>query len=158
MEETGSCTICFFNKPNKTLPCEHSLCQDCAIRLNKSNCPYCRKVFNFTIDELKERIKLGIADGYKWEAPPGLEFRPQDWIENNRNNNTIFIYDSNDAEYYIYNQPFARIARNTQRKRRRNLSFDEVLERRHFIKKRIERHKERQEGRLRKVKWYEDDE
>ncbi len=135
MEETG-CTICFLNKPNKTLPCEHSLCQDCVIRLDKNICPYCRKVFNFTIDELKERIKLGIADGYKWDAPPGLEFRPQDWIENNRNN-----------ERYI---------RNTQRKR--NLSFDEVLEKRHFIKKRIEKHKERQDGRLRKIRCYIDDE
>lgn len=43
-----------------------------------------------------------------------------------------------------------------ERKRRRALSFDEVLERRRIIKEKINRHKERQNGRLNKLKWWED--
>ena len=85
------CKICFSNESNRMLPCSHSLCSVCCVKLNTPICPYCRQTFIYTAEEIKERIKLGILSGYKWEASPGFAFRPQDWIEHRQLNNYIII-------------------------------------------------------------------
>jgi hypothetical protein len=152
------CKICFTNKSDKKLPCFHLLCSNCVVRLNSACCPYCRQQFTFSNEEIKERIKLGIINGYKWDLPPGLAFRPQDWLENNRQlNRSLLVLDDDLFIYQQNNQAFQRARINMDRKRRRALSFDEVLERRRMIKEKIARHKERQNGRLKKLKWFEDD-
>jgi len=50
----------------------------------------------------------------------------------------------------LSHQPFSRIKKNITRRRRRDLSFDEVLERRLLIKKRCSRKWEHKEARLNK--------
>ena len=55
----------------------------------------------------------------------------------------------------VEHEPYSRVKRNQHRKRRRDLSFDEVLEKRENIRKRIKRSKEHKERRLCKVKWWE---
>ena len=142
------CKICFCNKSNKVLPCSHSLCSDCCVRLNAPVCPYCRQVFIFNSEEIKQRIKLGILDGYKWDVPPGLAFRPEDWIENRQLNNYIIIDDE------IVHEPFSRARKSMTRNRRRALSLDEVLERRQIIKAKKARHWEIKNARLSKVNWW----
>jgi hypothetical protein len=48
------------------------------------------------------------------------------------------------------NQPFSRARKNMTRRRRRNLSFDEVLERRRVIRRRCQMKWMRKNGRLEK--------
>ena len=66
------CKICYSNESNKKLPCGHELCSSCCVRLNSAICPYCRQNFIFNADEIKQRFKLGIVNGYKREIPPVL--------------------------------------------------------------------------------------
>jgi hypothetical protein len=54
------CMICFNNKSNKVLPCSHSLCSNCCVRLNVSICPYCRQVFIFNSEEINLEINDSI--------------------------------------------------------------------------------------------------
>lgn len=143
------CKICFSNESNRMLPCSHSLCSVCCVKLNTPICPYCRQTFIYTAEEIKERIKLGILSGYKWEASPGFAFRPQDWIEHRQLNNYIIIDDQ------LIHEPFSRARKNMNRNRRRALSLDEVLERRKMIKEKKERHWDRKNARLAKLNWWE---
>jgi hypothetical protein len=141
------CTICFNNKSNKVLPCSHSLCSNCCVRLNVSICPYCRQVFIFNSEEIKQRIKLGILNGYKWDAPPRLAFIPEELIENRQLDNNI--------ENEINHERFSRVRKNMYRRRRRTLTFEEVLEKRQQIKTKKARHWEKKNNRLVKTNWWE---
>jgi len=132
------CTICFNNKSNKMLPCSHSFCSNCCVRLNAPVCPYCRQVFIFNSEELKERIKLGILNGYKWDASSNIIVEPEIIIENE-----------------INNESFSRVRRNMYRRRRRTLTFEEVLEKRQQIKAKKARQWERKNNRLDKIDWWE---
>lgn len=145
------CKICFSKASNKTLPCAHTLCSDCCVRLNTPTCPFCRQAFVYNGDEIKQRIKLGLLSGYKMEVPPGLAFRPEDWIENRQLNNYVIV-DEN-----VIHEPYSRARKNMQRNRRRALSLDEVLERRKVIREKKARHWERKNGRLAKTNWWENE-
>ena len=142
------CMICFNNKSNKVLPCSHSLCFNCCVRLHVPVCPYCRQVFFFNSEEIKQRIKLGILNGYKWDVPLRLEYHPEYLIENRQLYNIII-------ENEINNESFSRVRRNMYRRRRRTLTFEEVLEKRQKIKAKKARHWERKNNRLVKTNWWE---
>ena len=132
------CMICFNNKSNKVLPCSHSFCSNCCVRLNAPVCPYCRQVFIFNSEEIKERIKLGILNGYKWDASSNIIVEPEIIIENE-----------------INNESFSRVRRNMYRRRRRTLTFEEVLEKRQQIKAKKARHWDKKNNRLVKTNWWE---
>jgi hypothetical protein len=132
------CMICYNNKSNKVLPCSHSFCSNCCVRLNAPVCPYCRQVFIFNSEEIKQRIKLGILNGYKWDASSNIIVEPEIIIENE-----------------INNESFSRVRRNMYRRRRRTLTFEEVLEKRQQIKTKKARHWEKKNNRLVKTNWWE---
>lgn len=132
------CKICYSNESNKKLPCGHELCSSCCVRLNSAICPYCRQNFIFNADEIKQRLQLGIVNGYKREIPPVL---PIDWIR---------PVPQQLDELEIVHEPFASVRRAGERRRRRFLSLDEVLERRKELKERKARHWERKNNRLNK--------
>ena len=132
------CMICYNNKSNKVLPCSHSFCSNCCVRLNAPVCPYCRQVFIFNSEEIKERIKLGILNGYKWDASSNIIVEPEIIIENE-----------------INNESFSRVRRNMYRRRRRTLTFEEVLEKRQQIKVKKARHWDKKNNRLVKTDWWE---
>ena len=143
------CKICYITVSDKKLPCGHELCSKCVVRLNSASCPYCRQQFTFSLEEIKQRIKLNIVNGYQWEAPPGLAFRPSDWIDSPRQLNSPLV-DS------PLNEPYSRVKKNMERRRRRFLSFDEVLERRKQIKERKARHWEKKNAQLKNsMDWWE---
>jgi len=140
------CKICYSNESNKKLPCGHELCSSCCIRLNSAICPYCRQNFIFNADEIKQRFKLGIVNGYKREIPPVL---PRDWLTPvPRQLDELEIHEPFSR---IDNEPFSRARRAGERRRRRFLSLDEVLERRKELKERKARHWERKNSRLNKI-------
>lgn len=140
------CKICYSNESNKKLPCGHELCSSCCVRLNSAICPYCRQNFIFNADEIKQRFQLGIVNGYKRELPPVL---PIDWIRPvPRQLNELEIVHEPFSR--IVNDPYARARRSGERRRRRFLSLDEVLERRKELKERKARHWERKNNRLNK--------
>lgn len=145
------CKICYETVSNKKLPCGHELCSKCVVRLNSASCPYCRQNFIFSLQEIKERIKLNIVNGYQWEVPPGLAFRPIDWINNNPRQLNISVEDN------VVNEPFSRVRKNMERRRRRFLSFDEVLERRKQIAEKKARHWDKKNAQLLKSShfWHE---
>jgi hypothetical protein len=143
------CKICYSNESNKKLPCGHELCSSCCVRLNSAICPYCRQNFIFNADEIKQRLKLGIVNGYKREIPPVLPLpiewiRPVPWQLNE-------LEISHEPFFRIDNAPFSGARRSGERRRRRFLSLDEVLERRKELKERKARHWERKNSRLNKI-------
>ena len=141
------CKICYSNESNKKLPCGHELCSSCCVRLNSAICPYCRQNFIFNADEIKQRFKLGIVNGYKRELPPVL---PIDWIRPvPRQLDELEIVHEPFSR--IVNAPFSAARRSGERRRRRFLSLDEVLERRKELKERKARHWERKNSRLNKI-------
>jgi hypothetical protein len=149
------CKICFAAVSDKKLPCGHELCSKCVVRLNSPCCPYCRQGFIYSSDEIKERIKLKLVNGYQWEVPPGLAFRPTDWINNNNRQLNFSLVDDPQINQNV-NEPFSRVKRSMERRRRRFLSFDEVLERRQLIKERKARHWDKKNAQLeRTTLWFE---
>jgi hypothetical protein len=151
------CKICYSNESNKKLPCGHELCSSCCVRLNSAICPYCRQNFIFNADEIKQRFKLGIVNGYKREIPP-MPILPRDWITSVPRQldeleiiNEPFFRIDNAPFSGIINEPFSGARRSGERRRRRFLSLDEVLERRKELKERKARHWERKNSRLNKI-------
>ncbi len=152
------CIICYTTVDTeinswKVLPCKHKLCRSCFIKLDKTRCPMCRKNFNYTKEEIKQRINRGINYS-NWQPPQQLTIP----IEFTADNNIIFNLErlrNLDNHSIIINPPFSRLERNRRRKRRRNLSMDEIKERRRNIKKRCKRKWMMKNGRLNKMKWYE---
>ena len=148
------CKICYSNESNKKLPCGHELCSSCCVRLNSAICPYCRQNFIFNADEIKQRLQLGIINGYKREIPPVL---PRDWVTPvPRQLDELEIHEPlsgivNEPFSRIVNEPFSGARRAGERRRRRFLSLDEVLERRKELKERKARHWERKNTRLNKI-------
>ena len=127
MEGNLKCHICYEFKTDgqiKTLVCNHKLCCDCLNKLIQSSCPFCR-----------HNIELPNQPVY---VSPDIPISIED-INSNQN-----IAEN-------YQQPFSRVRRNMNRRRRRNLSFDEVLQRRRRIKKRCKRKWMRKNGRMIKI-------
>lgn len=152
------CIICYTTvdtKSNswKVLPCKHKICQSCFLKLDKTQCPMCRKNFNYTKEEVKQRLYMGINYS-NWQPPQQLTIP----IEFTADNNIIFdlttieIINNNPISN---NPPFYRLERNRRRRRRRNLSMSEIKERRRIIRKRCKRKWNMKNGRLNKMKWYE---
>ena len=146
-----SCTICCFpyeesntsdkliTRSKKVLCCHHSLCESCYLRLDNQHCPFCRLAFNYSPQDLIKRKSLNL-EYYKWQPPSQItNYIPSDNIRiRNRNRNTINISDDlrNTQNTNIINEPFSRARKSMYRRRRRDLSFEEVLERREMIRKR----------------------
>ena len=128
------CSICFTGtKSWKNLPCQHKLCNSCFLKLDHTKCPFCRKDFSYNKDELKQRKKLNI--NYSNWRPPSQLVIPEEFTRRNRSNLPVIRYNENDFSQYERQIPFSRIERNRIRRRRRNLSPKEYLERRKRIKK-----------------------
>ena len=92
------------------------------------------------------------------EIKKGDEFTYQNIQGNNQNTQIIDLWQPPTATEYSQNyetsnnEPFSRLKKNTFRKRRRNLSVDELLLRRQNIKKRCQRKWSHKNGRLAKEK------
>ena len=149
-----SCTICCFpyeesntseiTRSKKVLCCHHSLCESCFLRLEYQHCPFCRSSFQYTQEELNKRKSLNL-EYYKWQPPSQISnYIPSDNFRTrtrNRTRNITFISDiiSNtptNNNNITQAEPFSRVRKSMHRRRRRDLSFEEVLERREMIRKR----------------------
>jgi hypothetical protein len=131
MEE---CFICYSSPSGNNywveLSCNHKLCHQCYTKLTTQLCPYCRQPFN-------KDNKL-IQDIHS----PSQQLNTFNFIEL-------------DIEITIISNSINnnRIERQRYRRRRRNLTFDEVVERRKMIKEKCKRKWEHKENRLKK--WYD---
>ena len=159
------CFICRdYSERWKVLPCQHKLCYACFIRLDKNSCPFCRAEFKYTQIELKDRIKEGI--NYKHLQSSSQLITPDEFNERQTHNSSRYINnnETNNLSNRIrrrnnniieHNIPFSRINRNRIRNRRKNLSKDEILERRNITKKRIKRKWMKKDARYRKMNWWD---
>jgi len=134
------CYICYngYDANNKNvweiLPCNHKLCKKCFNILTKNkrryNCPFCRHEI--------------IKDFDKTNKNPQVQL-----------NNIELSIDIEISVEITLDIPFSRLERNRIRKRRRNLTFEEIKERRENIKKRCKKKWNNREARLSKTNWYE---
>lgn len=119
------CNICYQSKEKFINPsCGHKLCQTCFDSLKKNLCPYCRKEYNS--DEISQKNYI---------YPPSYEI-----------DNLYFR-----TQILHTNIPYARYYRNMERRRRRNLTFEQVKKRRQIIKSKMRRKWMRKNGRLFKI-------
>ena len=134
MEE---CSICYSSSSDnnwKILSCQHKLCHLCYLKLDNSICPYCRKEFTYNREDIIRRQELNIK--YESYTPPARLNTFESYTEQGltqrtiRRNNTININT---------NPPFSRLNKNRFRNLRRNLSQEEIRERRKNIRKRLPR-------------------
>ena len=152
MEE---CSICYGSSSNvnwKILSCQHKLCYLCYLKLDNSTCPYCRKEFIYNKEDIIRRQELNIK--YKPYTPPApLSFI--DFIINEQSLNQLRTIRRNNTINTENYQPFSRLNKNRFRNRRRNLTEEEILERRKNIRKRCKKKWTMKQGRLNKIRWYE---
>ena len=153
-----SCSICCFpysdiesnnsnSKNKKELCCNHCLCESCYLRLDRPQCPFCRSQFEYSKEDIKKRKELNL-EYYKWQPPSQItNYIPQ-------SNNIIPRILVSDEEFRVPVEPFSRVRKNMNRRRRRDLTFEEVLERRQMIRKRCQRKWEHKEQRLYKEGHY----
>ena len=126
MEGKSECHICYDTHQSsdfKTLECNHKLCLGCYNKLIQNSCPFCRHIIK--------------------EKSPNPSYT--DYIS------VPFQNIPNEYSEYVVPEPFSRVRSNMRRNRRRNLSFDEVLERRKKIRARCKRKWMRKNGRLNKI-------
>ena len=160
MEE---CYICFSNLKSsdfKSLPCSHKICFSCYLRLEKTKCPLCRKDFKYNLEDKNKRRELGIQNKYN---SPSVQ---QNYIERSRINDlnnvnhsdNIFFSDRTrrriNRENNIQIENVGIIGRQRYRKRRKNLSEEEIKEKRKIIREKCKRKWMIKENRLNKVNWY----
>ena len=134
MEGNSECHICYEQKSCdqfKTLVCNHKLCYGCYKKLLQNTCPFCRHIITL----------------------------PNPSNTNNNYSSVPFPTRSfsvnNNPDVYMIPEPYSRARRNMNRNRRRNLSFDEVLQRRRRIKNKCKRKWMRKNGRLAKINFYD---
>ena len=144
MEECSICCSVFSNL--KELFCHHKLCNACYLKLDKPNCPFCRKTIEYTDEEVLQRNQ-NISNYYRWQPPLQLFTIERINNRNTRNNN-----QNNDNDPNI---PFSRLERNRFRNRRRDLTKEEIYERRQNIRKRCRKKWKAKEGRRNKTQWFE---
>ncbi len=153
MEECLICCTVFSTL--KELSCHHKLCNACYLKLDKPNCPYCRTTINYTKEEIIKRNQ-NISQYYRWQPPTQLLTIESRSIRRQINHSNINIDIDIDIDVNITSDiPFSRIDRQRNRRRRRNLSKEEVLDKRANIKKRCKKKWKTREGRLSKNPWYE---
>lgn len=159
MEE---CYICFSNLESsdfKSLPCSHKLCKICYLKLEKSKCPLCRKDFIYTKEDINKRRELGIQNKYN---SPSVQ---QNFIDRTRINDFSNIelpnYQSNRSHRRMNRnrnidvEDIGVVGRQRYRKRRKNLSEEEIKEKRKIIREKCRRKWMIKENRLSKVNWYD---
>ena len=152
------CSICFLEfteKPEinlnnrcrfqKFLSCGHSLCFSCYLKLHQTKCPFCRNDFVYSFEDLY--IKNKKANKANKNHSLGVQ-------GNNQTDELITWQPPTTTQYTLLLDepiiPFSRLKKNTNRKRRRNLSFDEIMEKRKQIRKRCQKKWSHKEGRLMK--------
>ena len=146
---SNSCMSINSNEPvtksQKVLSCNHVLCESCYLRLDKTYCPFCRKVFTYSHSDIIKRKQLNL--NYTWQPPSQIS----NYIPPDTTNPTFATISNNTLNRSLeQNEPFSRARKNMVRRRRRNLSFDEVLERRQTIRRRCQMKWMRKNGRLEK--------
>lgn len=157
MEE---CYICFSNlEPSdfKSLPCFHKICFSCYLRLEKSKCPLCRKDFKYNKEDINKRKELGIQN--KYNSPSAQ----QNYIERTRINDFNFQQNTylnnsrrrNNNQLENFEEGIGIVGRQRYRKRRRNLSEEEIKEKRKIIREKCKRKWTIKENRLNKTNWYD---
>jgi len=131
------CPICFqqvSENKEKKLPCTHTLCYSCYIRLDKTICPLCRSGFIYSNQDQINRNQLNLD--YTWQPPNEiLNYIPPNLINSHQENNTTNnIHTSNNLNTSdIYQNVQTR--RRTKRRRRKNLTIQEINEKRRIINK-----------------------
>lgn len=144
------CRICFsvVSKSNwKKLSCDHTLCYSCYLKLNQPACPYCRVDFSYTKEDIANREKRKIR--YTPYTPPA-QLTEINLLDHGFINNL----EETNVNYYQNNE-IVRINRKMLRRRRRNLTQEEVEERRKNIRIRCRRKWRNKENRSNKIKWYD---
>lgn len=168
------CPICYDKKPClKSLPCEHSLCSRCYLRLDKSICPYCRAEFIYNAEENKQRVKLGLECGYQSNnTQPGLEL-PDEFLLNSSTGSNVGLlsnlnFSLNPELIYRRNQRIENHWNNLEdglhstRSKKKNkkyswdnvpsrLSEEEIFDKRYNIAKREFKKWTRKDRRLEKI-------
>jgi hypothetical protein len=141
------CHICYDkNSSLKSLPCEHSLCYNCFIRLANSICPYCRENFIYTQEEVIQRTNIGLRNGYQSnDLQPELnifnsssQLLPSIIYQRNirlENHFQMIEIHNNKKKYHNKNRP----------------SIEEINDRRNNINKRELKKWSRRERRLEKM-------
>ena len=154
MEECYICFSSFETNGFEILPCSHKICSYCHIRLENPNCPLCRKQFNFTKEQNKKRIDLGIKNKY---SSPSVQ---QENFERNRLNDFNSIINQSTNRNTRNNNSYDNVGigivgRQRYRRKRRNLSEEEIKEKRKIIREKCRRKWMIKENRLNKVMWYD---
>lgn len=147
MEECYICYSKIQSSEFKTLSCNHKMCNSCYLHLNNNFCPYCRQPFTYSKDDTIKRQRLNLTYINNNTSPQLFNERPT--FINNYND---FEINNQIRESHISN---SRLIRNKNRKRRRNLSFEEIQQRRINIRRKCKKKWQMKEGRLNKLKWYE---
>lgn len=138
------CYICYkktHESEFKVLSCQHKLCKSCYLHLSTNFCPFCRQTFTYSRVDIYNRQELNL-----------------NYINNNNTSPQLFDINtlSNDYNFnFEFNIPNARIRRNKNRKRRKNLTMEEIQEKRRLVRKKCKKKWNTKEGRLSKLKWYE---
>lgn len=169
MEE---CYICFSSLESshfKSLPCSHKICFTCYLKLDKTKCPLCRKDFKYNKEDIIKRKELGIQN--KYNSPSAR----QNYIERTRINdlNSLNHYPNHNSDNYPEDFQSTRSRRNYSRnndydvenigivgrqryrKRRKNLTEEEIKEKRKIIREKCRRKWTIKENRLSKTNWYD---
>lgn len=167
------CHICYDKKPSlKTLPCEHSLCSNCYLRLDNTICPFCRESFSYTAEEIKQRAKIGLKYGYQSnELQPGLSL-PDEFVLNGPSQllsnlyggvishlspNLIFRRNQRIENQYLMLEDGIGSTRSKKHKKYHDdsipsrLTVDEINDRRYNIAKREFKKWSRKDQRLNKI-------
>jgi len=146
------CHICYDkNLSLKFLPCEHSLCYNCFIRLSNSICPYCREKFIYTKEEIIQRTNIGLRNGYQSnDLQPGLSI-PEEFIFNSSSQLLpTIIYQRNIRLENQYHMIESRNKRKNNNNKNRP-SIEQINDRRNNINKRELKKWSRRERRLEKM-------
>eukprot|EP01122_Echinamoeba_exundans_P003454 TRINITY_DN13553_c0_g1_i1.p1 TRINITY_DN13553_c0_g1~~TRINITY_DN13553_c0_g1_i1.p1 ORF type:complete len:518 (+),score=90.16 TRINITY_DN13553_c0_g1_i1:67-1620(+) len=76
LEEKLTCWVCFelMDEP-LTLPCSHSFCKDCAVKVYKKDaiCPFCRRPFGLPFPAINEELRALVVRIRKHLNKPGNE-------------------------------------------------------------------------------------
>ena len=161
------CHICLDKKPSlRTLSCAHELCSKCYIKLDKPECPFCRLKFTYTTEDIKQRAKIGLINGYQSNnIQPGMSV-PDEFIFGN--SSSILLQDLHVNTPNLNMRPrtysdsivlsalrFEESGATRSSKKNNNYphrkSIEEINERRFLIAKREVKKWERKEGRLNKI-------
>jgi len=145
------CHICYDkNSSLKFLPCEHSLCYNCFIRLANSICPYCRENFTYTPEEIIQRTNIGLRNGYQSnDLQPGLSLPDEFIFISSSQLLPSIIYQRNIRLENHYQMIESRNKRKNNNKNRP--SIEEINDRRNNINKRELKKWSRRERRLEKM-------